>query len=75
MFVTIPEKILKAALSKEHYFAVHREYVRVYDLPDNKAWEKLEQDLTFYNLPNRYNSDRTFYSARFTSLVRVNTKS
>jgi hypothetical protein len=73
MLRIIPEKILNAALRKEDYFSLHREYTRVYDLPDNKAWEKLEQDLTFYNLPNRYNSDNSFYANR-SNLIRVNTK-
>lgn len=74
MIKMIPEILFNAALKKEDYFSTHRAYTQIYNLTDKAAWEKLEDDLSFHGLPNRYTSDRCFYSARHT-LVRANIKS
>lgn len=75
--INIPLSHLNAVRSQEGYFNLHRDYRHAYGLNDKEAYQKLENDLQYYNLPERYSSEQSFYYSRhrFTAnLIRVNTK-
>lgn len=76
--MSIPIPHLEAIKSRAKYFDLHRQYARAYGMNDRQAYEKLENDLNRFNLPNIYTSIESFYSERCrltARFMRVNTKS
>jgi hypothetical protein len=61
--ITIPIAVLKANFSMEGYF---KRVTFIYRSTGNwcAAWQQIEEELSRYNLPERYTSYQSFISCR-----------